>query len=144
MSNCTVELTGNLGATPELRYTPSGRAVCNLSVATSDRYTNGAGERVESTEWHMVQAWGPMAERAAGLRKGEGVLVRGSLRTERWTDKAGVERFTTRVLARRIDRLSPLPEAAAAGGEPAGQGGQGTNTPAAPADAGPFGDGIHF
>lgn len=105
----SVKLIGNLGGAPELRYTGTGRAVCDMSVATSDRYTNAAGERVETTHWHLVRAWGNTAERAAQLTKGAGVLVIGSQQTEKWQDRQGVDRFTTRVIARRIDQVSPLP-----------------------------------
>jgi len=104
-----VQLMGNLGGDPDLRYTGTGRAVCDLSMATSDRYRDDAGELKETTEWHLVRAWGALAERAGQLRKGASVLVIGSLKTEKWSDRNNVERYTTRVIAQRIVPTSLLP-----------------------------------
>lgn len=114
-----VQLIGNLGSEPELRYTPNGRAIANLSVATNESYTDNSGRQAEHTEWHMVRAWGALAERVAKLAKGASVVVIGRLRTEKWQDKSGVDRYTTRVDARLIYPTSPLPSAPS--GEGAGQ-----------------------
>ena len=112
-----VQLFGNLGGVPELRYTAGGRAVANLSLATSERYTDPRGQPAEHTEWHMVRAWGALAERVAQLGKGASVLVIGRLRTEKWQDNGGVDRYTTRVDAVLIYPTSSLPSAAPGVGE---------------------------
>lgn len=102
-----VILVGNLGADPEIRYTGGGTAVCELSVATSEQWTDKqSGERQERTEWHRVTLWGKLAEIAGEyLRKGRQIYVEGSLRTEKWTDNNGVERYTTKVVASEMQML---------------------------------------
>lgn len=116
-----VILVGNLGADPEIRYTGGGTAVCELSVATSEQWTDKqSGERQERTEWHRVTLWGKLAEIAGEyLRKGRQVYVEGSLRTEKWTDNNGVERYTTKVVASEMQMIG----GAGGDGGHAGQGG---------------------
>ena len=94
-----VILIGNLGRDPETRYMPSGEAVCTFSLATSETWKDKAtGERKEATEWHRVVFFGRQAEIAAQyLRKGSPVYVEGSLRTRKWTDQSGQERYTTEI-----------------------------------------------
>lgn len=95
-----VILVGNLGQDPEVRYLPSGGAVCSLTLATSESWRDKAtGEQKEHTEWHRVVLFGKLAEVAGEyLRKGYQVYIEGQLRTRKWTDQAGVERYTTEVL----------------------------------------------
>lgn len=96
-----VILIGNLGKDPETRYAPSGDAICNITLATTDTWRDKAtGEKREATEWHRVGFFGKLAEIAGQyLRKGSQVYIEGSLRTRKWTDKDGVERYTTEIRA---------------------------------------------
>jgi len=103
-----VILIGNLGRDPEIRYTTSGQAVANFTMATSEVRTNKDGNKVESTEWHRVVAWGRLAEICGEyLSKGKTVYIEGSLRTRSWEDKDGKKRWTTEVVARTMQILSP-------------------------------------
>ena len=99
-----VMILGNLGRDPELRHTPSGRAVCTLNVATSESWTDQqSGERQERTEWHRVVVWGRSAENCAQyLKKGRQVFVKGKLQTRKWQDKEGQDRWSTEVHADRV------------------------------------------
>jgi len=93
-----VLLIGNLGQDPELRYTGSGDAVCNMRVATTDTYTNANGEEVQNTEWHNVVAWGRTGEICAEyLQKGSQAYFEGKLQTNEWEDRDGNTRYTTEV-----------------------------------------------
>lgn len=102
-----VTLIGNLGADPELRHTGSGTAVCEVSVATSEQWTDKqSGEKQERVEWHRVTLWGKLGEIASEyLTKGRQVYIEGSLRTEKYTDKAGVERYATKIIASEMQML---------------------------------------
>ncbi len=101
-----VILIGNLGRDPELRYTQSGQAVTNFSLATTDRFSNKSGEREERTEWHRVVAWARTAELCAQyLSKGRAVYVEGRLQTREWEDKEGQKRRTTEVVAQTVQFL---------------------------------------
>lgn len=102
-----VTLIGHLGDAPELRYTPSGTAVANLRIATSEQWTDKqTGERKEATEWHTVVMWNKLAEIAAEyLGKGAQVYVEGKLRTEKWQDKHGNDRYTTKIQADQLVML---------------------------------------
>lgn len=95
-----VILVGNLGQDPEVRYLPSGGAVCSVTLATSESWRDKAtGELKEQTEWHRVVLFGKLAEVAGEyLRKGSQVYIEGQLRTRKWTDQAGVEKYTTEVV----------------------------------------------
>lgn len=95
-----VILVGNLGQDPEVRYLPSGGAVCSLTLATSESWLDKAtGEQKEHKEWHRVVLFEKLAEVAGEyLRKGYQVYIEGQLRTRKWTDQAGVERYTTEVV----------------------------------------------
>lgn len=95
-----VILVGNLGQDPEVRYLPSGGAVCSLTLATSESWRDKTtGEQNEQTEWHRVVLFGKLAEVASEyLRKGSQVYIEGQLRTRKWTDQAGVEKYTTEVV----------------------------------------------
>jgi single-strand DNA-binding protein len=95
MSFAKVTIVGYLGRDPELRYTPDGTAVCNFSVATTERRKNSAGEMEENTLWFKVATWGRQAEVAAEyLAKGRQVYVEGRLRTSEYTDREGMKRFS--------------------------------------------------
>ena len=98
-----VILIGNLGADPELRRTASGYSVCNLRIATTDRYRDRDDNPQEKTEWHRVVVWGRQAEHCKEyLRKGRQVYVEGSLETHSWEDRDGNKRYTTEVRARQV------------------------------------------
>jgi single-strand DNA-binding protein len=99
-------LVGNLCRDVETRYTPNGQAVCDLRVATSERYTNKAGEKVESAEFHTVTVWGKQAESCGKyLTKGRQVYVEGRLHTRKWTDKEGQTRYSTEIVANQVQFL---------------------------------------
>jgi single-strand DNA-binding protein len=96
-----VIIIGNLGKDPEVRYMPSGSAICNVTVATSRQWKNKeSGEKMEETEWHRVSLFDRQAEVAGEyLKKGSSVYFEGRLKTRKWTDKEGVERYTTEIIA---------------------------------------------
>ncbi|WP_374350031.1 single-stranded DNA-binding protein [Limnohabitans sp.] len=125
-----VIIVGNLGADPETRYLPSGDAVTSIRVATTDRYKDKqSGEMREATEWHSISFFGKLAEIAGQyLKKGSQVYVEGSLRTRKYTDKNGVEKYATDI---RADTMQMLGSRQGMGGE--GGGGGGYSRPAAPA-----------
>ena len=102
-----VILIGNLGKDPETRYAPSGDAICNITLATTDNWRDKAtGEKREATEWHRVVFFGKLAEIAGQyLRKGSPVYVEGSLRTRKWQDKDGQDRYTTEIRADEMKML---------------------------------------
>lgn len=95
-----VILVGNLGQDPEVRYMPSGGAVANITIATSESWRDKqTGEQKETTEWHRVVLFGKLAEVAGEyLKKGSQVYIEGQLRTRKWTDQAGVEKYTTEIV----------------------------------------------
>ena len=102
-----VILIGNLGRDPEVRYTPSGTAVCNVTLATSRNWKDKtSGDKVEETEWHRVVFYDRLAEIAGEyLKKGRSIYVEGRLKTRKWTDKDGVEKYTTEVIANEMKML---------------------------------------
>ena len=116
-----VILVGNLGADPEVRYTAGGTAIASLSIATSEQWTDKqSGQKQERTEWHRVKLFGRLAEIAGEyLKKGRQVYVEGSLRTDKYTDKQGVERYSTDIIASELQMLGGM------GGEGGGGGGGG-------------------
>ena len=123
-----VILIGNLGRDPEIRYMPSGDAVANLRIATTDKFKDRNGEQQEVTEWHSVAFFGKQAEICGQyLKKGSQVYVEGSLRTRKWQDKDGNDRYTTEI---RGDRMQML-------GGRGGGGGGGMADFDAPPDNGP-------
>lgn len=122
-----VIIVGNLGRDPEVRYLPEGGAITNISIATTDTWKDKSGEKQERTEWHRVAFFGKLAEIAGEyLKKGSQVYVEGALRTRKWQDKEGKERYTTEIVADRMQMLGsrgggsePMarePAAAASGG----------------------------
>lgn len=102
-----VIIVGNLGRDPETRYMPSGDAITNIAVATTDTWKDKAtGEKKEQTEWHRVSAFGKLAEiMAQYLKKGSQVYIEGSLRTRKYTDKEGIERYATEIRADTMQML---------------------------------------
>lgn len=120
MSINKVILVGHLGADPEPRYMPSGDAVTSFSVATTDKWKDKTtGEQREATEWHRCSAFGKLAEICNQyLKKGAQVYVEGSLKTTKYTDKEGVERYTTGI---RMDTMQMLGSRPAAGDQDQGQ-----------------------
>jgi len=162
-----VILVGNLGADPETRYLPSGDAVANIRLATTDRFKDKtSGEMKELTEWHRVSFFGRLAEIVNEyLKKGSSVYIEGRIRTRKYTDQAGVEKYATEIVAEQMQMLggrsgagggggggdegySRAPAerssggggasrgAAAAGGRPAGGNAGGASRPSAPAGGG--------
>lgn len=99
-------LIGNLGADPELRYTPAGAAVATFNLATTDTWTDANGERQERTEWHRIVAWRKLAEICGEyLKKGSKVYIEGRLQTRSWEGQDGVKRYTTEIVARDMTML---------------------------------------
>ena len=149
-----VILIGNLGKDPETRYMPSGSAVTNLTLATSESWKDKqTGENQERTEWHKVAMFGKLAEIAAEyLRKGSQVYIEGKLRTRKWQDKEGKDRWTTEIVADEMNMLggkgggssagASAPGSAAASGSGSGSGRAAVNDSGAP--PGDFDDDIPF
>jgi single-strand DNA-binding protein len=143
-----VIVVGNLGADPETRFLPSGEAVTNIRVATTDKWKDKAsGEMKEATEWHRISFFGRLAEIAGEyLKKGSQVYVEGSLRTRKWQDKDGQDRYSTEIradvmqmLGRREGGGEPRTEMADRG-EPRTSAAAKPATPAAKKPAGKFDD----
>lgn len=113
-----VIIVGNLGADPETRYTGGGSAITSLRIATSESWTDKqSGEKQERTEWHRVKLFGRLAEIAGEyLKKGRQVYIEGSLRTDKYTDKDGIERFSTDIIANEMQMLGGGSEGGAGGG----------------------------
>lgn len=120
-----VIIVGNLGADPEVRHTGGGTAVCSFNVATSESWTDKqSGEKQERTEWHRVKMFGRLAEIAGEyLKKGRQVYIEGSLRTDKYTDKQGVEKYSTDIIANEMQMLGGN-EGGSGGGQRSQGGGQ--------------------
>jgi single-strand DNA-binding protein len=104
-----VILIGRLGKDPEMRFTPSGRAVTNFTMATSDYWMDQNNERQERTEWHRIVVWAKLAETCAKiLSKGKLVYIEGRLQTRAWDDRDGNKRYTTEIVANAMQILSPM------------------------------------
>lgn len=107
-----VILIGNLGKDPEIRYMQNGDAVTNITLATTDTWKDKNGEKQEKTEWHRVTFYRKLAEIAGEyLKKGRSVYIEGQLETRKWTDKNGVDRYTTDIIANDMKMLGSKPEA---------------------------------
>lgn len=101
-----VILVGNLGRDPEIRYMPSGEPVANVTIATSSKYKSKTGEMVEETEWHRVTFFGKLAEIVGQyLKKGRSIYVEGRIKTRKYTDKDGVEKYATDIIANEMQML---------------------------------------
>ncbi len=110
-----VILIGNLGSDPEVKYTPSGSAVANFTLATNERWKDASGQDQEKTEWHRIVVWGKQAENCGQyLSKGRPAYIEGRLQTREWNDKEGTKRYTTEVVAQTVQFLGSAP---GAGGE---------------------------
>jgi len=137
-----VILVGNLGRDPEMKYTASGAAIANITVATSESWNDKqTNERVEKTEWHRVVAFQRLAEiMGEYLKKGSQVYIEGKLQTRKWQDQNGQDRYSTEVVANDMQMLGSR-GGEGGGGRPQGAGGGFRNNPpaqqqAAPADSG--------
>ena len=108
-----VILVGRLGKDPEVRYTSSGKAVANFSLATDESYKNNDGEKVKKTEWHNIVAWGPAVENFISpyIHKGDLVYIEGKLQTRSWEDKDGNTKYTTEINVTDIKGLVTEPAA---------------------------------
>jgi single-strand DNA-binding protein len=137
-----VILVGNLGADPETRYMPSGGAVTNIRVATSESWKDkNTGDQQERTEWHSVAFFGRLAEIAAEyLRKGSQVYIEGKLRTRKWQDRDGNDRWSTEVIANEMQMLGGRP----GGGAPAQSASSSSMPEGPPSGGGDFDDDIPF
>ena len=142
-----VIIVGNLGRDPEVRYTPDGASIANVTIATTDTWKDKTtGEKKEATEWHRVVFFGKLAEIAGQyLKKGRQVYVEGALRTRKWQDKEGQERYTTEIVANEMKMLgsregmSDAPPREGAGGS-SGSGAGNRPTSAAQPSASNFND----
>jgi single-strand DNA-binding protein len=133
-----VILIGNLGRDPETRYTTGGDAIANLNIATTEQWKDKSGEKQEKTEWHRVVLFGRQAEIAGEyLKKGRSVYIEGRLQTRKYTDKDGVEKYSTEIVGDRMQLLGGREGGGGGGGDvefggagggarPAGGGGGGT------------------
>jgi single-strand DNA-binding protein len=147
-----VILIGNLGRDPEVRYSPNGQAVANVTLATSESWKDkNTGDKQEKTEWHRVVFWGKLAEIAGEyLKKGSQIYIEGRLQTRKWQDKDGNERYTTEIVANEMQMLGSrqgqgAPAADFAQEEPAAMHSGGGAKPApAKAGASDFDDDIPF
>jgi single-strand DNA-binding protein len=159
-----VILIGNLGKDPETRYMPSGKAATNFSIATSERFKDReTGEPQERTEWHRIATFDRLAEISAEyLKKGSKVYIEGRLRTRKWQDKEGKDRYSTEIIADQMQMLDSRGASGGAGSGGAGSGGEDAEfrgssparspkpakaagaTAGATADAGEFDDDIPF
>ena len=117
-----VQLIGNLGKNPDVRYAQTGGAIASLNVATTDAWKKKDGTKVELTEWHRCVAFGKLAEICKEyLAKGSKVFIEGRLQTRKWEDKDGHAKYTTEIVVREMKMLSPKGQGnGAAGGPPAG------------------------
>ena len=122
-----VILIGNLGGDPELRHTQGGSAVCNFSIATNEKWKDKNGQLQEHTEWSKIVVWGAQAENCEKyLSKGRQVAVEGKLKTNKWTDNDGIDRWSTEIHAHNVQFLS--------GGEGGGGDGNGRARRSPPAE----------
>jgi single-strand DNA-binding protein len=149
-----VILVGNLGKDPEMRYLPSGEAVANLSVATTDSFKDRDGNKQEHTEWHRVSFFGRQAEVCGQyLKKGSQIYVEGSIRTRKWQDQSGQDRYSTEIRGDRMQMLGGKGGGGGGGSAPYDDGGfdappaasaGGGRPSAAPSGGGGFDDDIPF
>lgn len=147
-----VILIGNLGQDPETKYMPSGSAVTNLRIATSEVFKDKeTGQQQERTEWHSVAMFGRLAEIAGEyLRKGSQVYIEGRLRTRKWQDKQGNDRYTTEIIASDMQMLGARGGGGAMGGGSGGGRNRGgadeysQSSPATSTEGGEFDDDIPF
>ena len=132
MSFNKIIIVGNLGRDPETRYTTGGDAVTNLNIATSEQWKDKSGEKQERTEWHRVVLFGRQPEVAGEyLKKGRSVYIEGRLQTRKYTDKEGIEKYSTEIVADRMQLIGGSREAGGSGGDVEfGSPGTGSGAPA--------------
>ncbi|MBX3160241.1 MAG: single-stranded DNA-binding protein [Deltaproteobacteria bacterium] len=131
-----VILVGNLGADPDMRYTPSGQGVCELRVATSESWNDKNGQRQERTEWHRIVVWGKRAEVCSKyLSKGRQVFVEGRIQTRTYDDKDGNKRYITEIIANDVQFLGGGGRDGSSGGGGGGRGRGNDDGPPPPSDA---------
>lgn len=122
MSVNKVILVGRLGQAPEVRYTPSGAAVANFSIATNESWTDKSGQKQERTEWHRIVVWGKLAELCKQyLTKGRQAYIEGRMQTRQWQDKDGQTKYTTEVMAQTVQFLGGGAQTGADAGAGAGR-----------------------
>jgi single-strand DNA-binding protein len=135
-----VMLIGRLGRDPEIRYTNSGSAVANFSMATTDTWKDKQGQKQERTEWHNIVAWGRLADFSQNyLKKGKLIYVEGRLQTRDWTDKENVKHYKTETVANTINFMEKLGDSQGQGapsGAPGPYEDPGPQDPGPPADTG--------
>src|SRR6478735_2052973 len=135
-----VILVGNLGADPDMRYTPSGQGVCELRVATSESWNDKNGQRQERTEWHRIVVWGKRAEVCSKyLSKGRQIYVEGRIQTRSWDDKDGNKKYMTEIIAQEVVFIGGGKGEGGGGG--GGRGGRDDGPPPSDADFGGYGGG---
>jgi single-strand DNA-binding protein len=141
-----VILVGNLGKDPETRYMPNGKAVTNFSIATSESWKDKqTGEQREQTEWHNIVMYDRLAEIAAEyLKKGSQVYIEGKLRTRKWQDKEGRDRYTTEINANEMQMLGARPGASSSGAPSPAQRTEVERSPSTPARAPAAAGGVEF
>lgn len=141
-----VILVGNLGTEPEVRYMPSGGAVTNISIATSESWKDKqTGQQQERTEWHRVVFFNRLAEIAGEyLRKGSKVYVEGSLRTRKWQDQSGADKYTTEIVASEMQMLDSRGGEAGSSPAPRQAQSQAQKAPSEPVSEEEFDDDIPF
>lgn len=141
-----VILVGNLGSDPEVRYLPSGDAVANLSLATTDTWKDKDGNKQEATEWHRISFFGRQAEVCQQyLKKGSQIYVEGSIRTRKWQDKDGQDRYSTEIKGDRMQMLGGRREGGEGGGSaPRAAAGGGGGQPPSSGNFNDFEDDIPF
>ena len=134
-----VTIIGNLGRDPEVRYTPGGAAVCNISIATTRNWkSKETGEKVEETEWHRVVFYDRLAEIAGEfLRKGKAVYIEGRLKTRKWQDKDGRDNYTTEIIAEQMQLLGGRDNVTESDGASYGSGRSASAEPVAPKTSAP-------
>ena len=127
-----VQLIGNLGKDVELKYTPSGVAVANFSLATTESYTDKQGERHENVEWHNIVVWRKLAEVCGKyLHKGKQIYVEGKIQTRKWQDRDGIDRWATEIVMDKMLMLGKANDGAANGSTSTPAANGSTSTPAA-------------
>lgn len=138
-------IIGNLGKDPEMRYMPSGDAICNFSLATTDSWKDKNGEKQEKTEWHRISMFGKLAEIAGEyLKKGSQAYVEGRIQTRKWTNKEGQDQYTTEIICDKMQMLGSRGERNESSGATPRQQGGGAGKPEGKGDFDNFEDDIPF
>ncbi len=116
-----IQLIGNLGKDPDYKETTGGQGVCKISLATTEKYTNKAGEKIKTTEWHNIVLWGKLAEVCREyLRKGNLIYIEGAIKTRKWDNQEGATQYTTEIIGKSMQML---------GGKPSGDSSSSSSSP---------------